>query len=180
MIGGLQMVELLLSKAPAEYRASFRREGVLHEIETLASRQLSTRNKEKVKEESKDESISVSETPPPPSVPVPMPVGSLTPGGRRPQLVDPEDAYTLRARVIKFRYLSNDLQDESDASFTRLRHLVTGLKQRDASEYQLNETLEGLARVFSSHQTISSFELLQSGLLDGLLEFATSKDYSGK
>ncbi|KAL5537204.1 UFD4 [Sanghuangporus sanghuang] len=180
MIGGLQMVELLLSKAPAEYRASFRREGVLHEIDILAARPLSPRikDKDKVKEENKEDSISVSDTPPPPSIPIPAPIGSLAPGGRRPHLLDPEDAYTLRARFIKFKLLSNDVQDVGDATFTRLRHLVTGLQQRDASEYQLSETLQGLSHVLSSHQTISSFELLQSGLLDGLLEFATSKDYS--
>ena len=182
MIGGLQLVELLLSKAPAEYRASFRREGVLHEIETLAARQIPPRirdkDKEKVKEENRDESLTSTDAPTG-MIPVPTPTGSLSSSSRRPQSLDPEDAYTLRARVIKLRYLTNDLQDEGDATFTRLRHLVTGLKHSDASEQQLDETLERLARIFSSHQTISSFELLQSGLLDGLLEFATSKEYAG-
>ena len=45
MIGGLQMVELLLSKASAEFKSSFRREGVLHEIEMLAERPLPPRHK---------------------------------------------------------------------------------------------------------------------------------------
>lgn len=44
------MVELLLSKLASKYEPSFRWEGVLHEIETLASRTLTVKAKEKDKE----------------------------------------------------------------------------------------------------------------------------------
>ena len=50
MIGGLQLTEILLAKGGEHYRSAFRREGVLHEIEALASRSLSQKHKEKEKE----------------------------------------------------------------------------------------------------------------------------------
>ncbi|EJD07256.1 uncharacterized protein FOMMEDRAFT_71851 [Fomitiporia mediterranea MF3/22] len=179
MIGGLQLVELLLSKAPADYKASFRREGVLHEIETLATRQLPPRakdkEKEKVKEENKDESVPPEALP---SAPISSSAITLVSGSRRPHILDPEDAYTLRARVIRFKYLSNDSQEEADAAFARLRYLVTGLMQKDTSDQQLSETMGSLGNIFASQQTVSSFELMQSGIVDALLEFATSKDYT--
>ena len=40
VIGALQLVDLLLSRVPALYKPSFRREGVFHEIESLAAREL--------------------------------------------------------------------------------------------------------------------------------------------
>ncbi|KAI5117508.1 hypothetical protein M0805_003913 [Coniferiporia weirii] len=172
MVGGLQMVELLLCKAPADYKASFRREGVLHEIELLAARPLPPRTKEKdkVKEETKDSEVTPSEIPE-------APVTMAAPGIRRAHLLDPEDAYTLRARVIRFKYLSTDVHSDGDATFVRLHDLVEVLKQKSATDGQLRETLRELANLFSSpHTTVSSFELLQSGLVDALLEFAMSKD----
>ncbi|KAH8108502.1 hypothetical protein DFH11DRAFT_1731793 [Phellopilus nigrolimitatus] len=58
-----------------------------------------------------------------------------------------------------------------------IRHPVGVLKQNDTSDEQLRETLQGLAHLLSSHHTsVSSFELLQSGLADALLEFATSEN----
>ncbi|THH11305.1 hypothetical protein EW145_g739 [Phellinidium pouzarii] len=175
MIGGLQMVELLLCKTSADYKASFRREGVLHEIEILAARPLSPRTKDKEKEKVKEEAKDpVSITPEIPEAAVSRPASSSS---RRAHLLDPEDAYTLRARVIRFRYLSSDGQAEGDAIFVRLRNLVEVLKRSDATDKQLRETLQELANLFSSpHTTVSSFELLQSGLVDALLEFITSKN----
>ena len=47
MIGALQLVELLLAKGSGDYKASFRREGVLHEIEILGARPLPPKTKDK-------------------------------------------------------------------------------------------------------------------------------------
>lgn len=178
------MVELLLNKAHADYKASFRREGVLHEVETLAARPLPPRakdkEKDKVKEESKEDVIPPSGSAAP-QMNLPTPATALTSGNRRTHTLDPEDAYTLRARVIRFKYLSNDVQAEGDMTLTRLRHLVAGLTDASATEQQLSETLEGVGNIFSSqHTTVSSFELLQSAIVDALLEFATTKNLSGK
>lgn len=173
------MVELLLMKVP-DFKASFRREGVLHEIEVLAARPLTPRikEKEKVKEESKDPDV----LPPPElvdvSIPIPPPI-TIMPSSRRS--LDSEDTYTLRARVIRFKYLQNDVESEGDASFLQLRRIVEGLKQPAAQEEQCREVLRDLANIFSSpHTTVSSFELLQSGLVDALLEFSTNSTSAGK
>jgi E3 ubiquitin-protein ligase TRIP12 len=137
MIGGLQMVELLLHKASANFKSSFRREGVLYEIEILASRLLPQRPKEKkVKEEGKEDVIPSSGTPLP-LVPTPIlaVLSSGSSSSRRGQSVEPEDA--------------------------------------------AKANLAGIADLFASPDTsISSFELLQSEVVDALLEFATGKEYS--
>ena len=184
MIGALQMVELLLSKAASELKASFRREGVLHEIEQLASRTLPPKVKDKDKDKPKDkdgEQVQVKDTDGSAGadisdVHIPAPPSTKN----RPHLLDPEDAYTLRARVIRFRYLSGDMPGDGDVTFMRLRHLVDVFNQDYTNEDRLRDALSELVYLFSSSSsTVSSFELLQSGLVDALLKFATSKSGPG-
>lgn len=176
MIGGLQLVELLLSKASSDLKPSFRREGVLHEIEILASRQLISRQKEKEKEKEKakdDAAVSIESS----EVPPPAPSAS----SRRGHTLDPEDAYTLRARVIRFKYMSSDADAERDPVYMRLRGLVEQIRMKDTSIDQLHTVLRELAELFcSTHTSVSSFELLQSGLVGALLDLALSKDNNGK
>ena len=63
---------------------------------------------------------------------------------------------------------------------TRLQYLVGILKNQSASEDQLRDTLRELASLFAApHSTVSSFELLQSGLVDVLLDFASSSRSGG-
>ncbi len=114
------MVELLLSKAASEYKPSFRREGVLHEIELLSSRALPL----KAKEKEADAPAQIEQ----PDVPVAVAVAAGGSASKRMHLLDPEDAYTLRARVIRFKFLSNDAQSEGDSTFESLRHLVETLR----------------------------------------------------
>lgn len=188
MIGGLQMVELLLSKASAEFKSSFRREGVLHEIEMLAARPLPPRTKEKkVKEEAKEDIIPAAvstDAAPPTSIQVSMALPAASTSKSRGQTLDPEDAYTLRARVIRFKFLIQDGQgDKGDASFARLRLLVEELRVglKDKGEADIRRVLEGIAELFENAQSsVSSFELLQSGIVDAMLEFATSEQYARK
>ncbi|KAF7309974.1 Ubiquitin-protein ligase [Mycena indigotica] len=168
VIGALQLVDLLLTKVTTSYKPAFRREGVFHEIELLAARPLvSVKSKEKEsKDKDNSESPAASDTPDVPPPPVKKVATTL----------EPEDAITLRARVIQFKYLSDDQNGEGDGSFGSLQQLVERLGQ-DGSEKDATEVLYELAELFGSpHSSVSSFELLQSGVVDGLLQFATDSE----
>jgi E3 ubiquitin-protein ligase TRIP12 len=175
VLGALQLVEILLSKVPTEYAPAFRREGVFHEVEALASRTLAMKPKEDAKnEESTPEPMA---TPPPAAAAF----ATSTPGYKKlaSLALEPEDAITLRARVIRLRHLSNDEKSEQGL-YNTLHQLVQRLSDKDGSEKLLTDALNELASLFSSpHSSLSSFELLQSGLVDSLLAFATDEDRSG-
>lgn len=148
---------------------------MFHEVEALANRTLVTKSKEEVKN---DES-----TPEPIATPPPMSAAfaSITPGYKKlaSLALEPEDAITLRARVIRLRHLSSDEKAEHGL-YNTLHQLVQQLSDKDGSEKSLFEALKELAALFSSpHSSLSSFELLQSGLVDSLLAFATDEDRSG-
>jgi len=138
----------------------------------LADQKLTSKPKE---EPSTTEGSSGPEgLPPPPAVILPHPRRSAS------HNIDPQDAITLRARVIRFKYLSGTVELE-DAVFAQLRSLVAKISDVEASEDILRSGLREIAALFSSPNTsVSSFELLQSGLVDGLLEFATVKERNGK
>ncbi|KIK61678.1 hypothetical protein GYMLUDRAFT_42696 [Collybiopsis luxurians FD-317 M1] len=186
VIGALQLVDLLLSKVPSLYKPAFRREGVFHEIEFLAARTLASKLKEKTdKEKDKDKDKDSSDLGTPetttssaagssssssaPTIPGYKKLSSLA--------LEPEDAITLRARIMKFKYLSGDEQADSDNTLKELKTLVDRISSSHASEQELSEVLWDLTTLFASpHTSVSSFELLQSGLVDGLLKFATESD----
>lgn len=184
-------------KVPSLYKPTFRREGVFHEIETLAARSLTASkikekektDKDKEKEKEKDSSdsgtpdaglpfagsssASTSTSVSAPTIPGYKKISSLA--------LDPEDAITLRGRIIKFKYLSGSGDDaDSDNSHNtlkELKNLVERLGLKKASEQELEKALWDLSTLFASpHTSVSSFELLQSGLVDGLLEFATESE----
>ncbi|KAH9004468.1 hypothetical protein EDB86DRAFT_2883363 [Lactarius hatsudake] len=182
VIGALQLVELLLSKIPEEYRPAFRREGVFHEVELLADRTLiSSKKKGNNNDKEKDKDLSdASSAPdlPPPPIPVSPAVAAGIPGFKKLSSLslDPEDAVTLRARVIRFRYLTGRESNDADNVFATLRRLVERISDSSASEKEVGNALKELATLFTSaHTSVSSFELLQSGVIDGLLQFATDK-----
>lgn len=174
VIGALQLVEILLAKMPLLYKPTFRREGVFHEIETIAERPIaSVKNKEKDKSKESSETPSSESGSVPPLPPI---SGSSVPGMKKLSSLslEPEDAITLRARVIRFKYLAADAMEEDDNAFETLRRLVDRVSSPDGTEKELSEALRELAELFASpHTSVSSFELLQSGLVDGLLQFAT-------
>lgn len=178
VIGALQLVDLLLSKASPVYKPAFRREGVFHEVEALAARQVtSSKPKDKPKDGEKEGDQPTESAPPPPIIPV-----SSLPGLKKLSSLslDPDDAITLRSRVIQFKYLTGEQQEEGDSSFTELRTLVERMSEPLASTQDLSAALWDLAQLFSSTRTsVSSFELLQSGVVDGLLQFATDEGRSG-
>ena len=169
-------MELLLTKLPTEYKPNFRREGVFHEIEALANRELTTtKPKDKDKDTSEGQSDSSAAAPPHSSATIPgfKKLSSLS--------LEPEDAITLRCRIVQFRYITLADEPEGDSTYENLRQIVEGLSVPDASEKELVDTLKMLAALFASpHSSVSSFELLQSGVVDGLLQFATDPQRTGK
>ncbi|KAF9563919.1 hypothetical protein CPC08DRAFT_632025 [Agrocybe pediades] len=167
VIGALQLVDLLLAKLPSLYKPTFHREGVFHEIESLAERPLnSSKAKDKDAADTPEDSTSSST---PVSIPGFKKLSSMS--------LDPEDAVTLRARVIQFRYLSDKQDDNQDGAFERLRSLVDRISAMNATDQQYSEALWELAEMFASpHTSVSSFELIQSGVVDSLLAFATDEN----
>ncbi|KAG1850714.1 hypothetical protein F4604DRAFT_1907303, partial [Suillus subluteus] len=164
VIGALQLVDLLLQKLPAEYRPVLRREGVFHEIESLAARTLTS-----IKSKDSDGTIVAD------PVNIPIHLSSTIPGYKKLHSLslEPEDAITLRARVIRFKYSLGQEEGDEDNAFDELRRLVDRLAAPDVGESVMMSALRDIADHFTSHSSVSSFELLQSGAVDGLLRFAT-------
>ncbi|KAF9454223.1 hypothetical protein P691DRAFT_809767 [Macrolepiota fuliginosa MF-IS2] len=180
VIAALQLVDLLMGKVPQFYKPAFRREGVFYEIESVAERDLlSSKLKEKDKDKEKDKAKIPTELPESGAIPIPVLPASTIPGYKKLNSLslDPEDAITLRCRVIQFRYLTGDDDTSEDASFDHLRSLVDRLSSKTASEQEFTEALWELADLFSSaHTSVSSFELLQGGVIDALLAYATDEN----
>ncbi|KZT25275.1 hypothetical protein NEOLEDRAFT_377486 [Neolentinus lepideus HHB14362 ss-1] len=182
VIGALQLIELLLVKLPGEYRPAFRREGVFHEMEALASRNLIAPAKSKDKDKDKettDVPAAVESPAPPPPMQMSAALVSSIPGYKKLSSLslDPEDAITVRARVIRFKHLNTGADEQGDNVLSNLRRVVDRISNRDASEAELSAALEELANLFMSpRSSVSSFELLQSGVVDGVLAFATDED----
>ena len=171
VIGALQLVDMLLSKLPLLYKPAFRREGVFHEIELLGERTLTTA---KTKDKEKDGSESTEEGAPS----ILPPVSSYKKASS--MLLDPEDVSALRARAIQFKYLSDKEDPEQDSAFQTLCCLVDKISSPRSSDKDYSEALWELAELFASpHTSVSSFELLKSGVVDGLLQFATDENRAG-
>lgn len=168
VIGALQLVDLLLGKLPSFYKPTFHREGVSHEIEALAERSLITaKAKEKETSEPTDDASANS----PVAIPGYKKASSTT--------LDPEDAITLRARVIQFKYLSEKEGVDENGAFENLRLVVEKISAPNASDQEYSAALYELADLFASpHTSVSSFELLKSGVVDGLLQLATDETRS--
>lgn len=94
---------------------------------------------------------------------------------RSSSVVDPNDTNILRARVIGAKRLfavDDTQQNEASLVLEELTKLVKRLCQPEATEPELRDTLREIADQFSNvGQALSSFELLKSGLVDGLLEY---------
>lgn len=182
VISALQLVDILMAKVPQLYKPAFRREGVFYEIEAIAKHTLlSSKTKEKEKEKEREkESTESSESG---VIPVPVISTSAIPGYKKLNSLslDPEDAITLRCRVIQFKYLTGDDENSEGTSFSHLHSLVERILAKTASEKELTGSLWELADLFSStHTSVSSFELLQGGVIDALLSYATDENRTGR
>lgn len=169
MTGALQLVELLLVKSPTVYKASLRKEGVLHEVSQIAVMEL----KAALKPPPSPAEPSSSTTENGDSVPPPKVKTSSIPS-------DPQDAYIIRSRLIKIKYLTSTTESAGDSSFDALKGQTTTIGKGNATEDEIRKTLQEIAGKFSNLETgISSFELLKSGLVEGLLAFSTNEESSG-
>ena len=95
---------------------------------------------------------------------------------------DSQDTNILRARMIRIKYFSSpsDSGAGGQDTFALLQNLVKGLANAHASEEEYKGMLESIAKLFEGKGTgLSSFELLQSGLVDELLGFSTSEGREG-
>lgn len=164
VIGALQLVDLLLQKLPTEYRPVLRREGVFHEIESYAAKTLTS-----VRSKDSDSAVIAEHAS------IPIHGSSAIPGYKKLHSLslEPEDAITLRARIIRFKYSLGQEEGDEDNAFDQLRRLVDRLVVPDVGESVMISALRDIADHFTSHLSVSSFELLQSGAVDGLLRFAT-------
>ena len=78
--------------------------------------------------------------------------------------------------VIRFRYLTGKENTDADNLFAMLGWLVERISDASAGEKEVGSALKELAMLFTSaHTSLSSFELLQSSVIDGLLQFATDE-----
>ena len=156
---------------------------MFHEVELLADRTLTSSKKkgssnDKDKDKDLSDASSAPDLPPPPPISVSPAIVAGIPGFKKLSSlsVEPEDAVTLRGRVIRFRYLTGKESADADNVFAMLRRLVERISGPSASEKEVSSALKELATLFTSvHTSVSSFELLQSGVIDGLLQFATEK-----
>jgi E3 ubiquitin-protein ligase TRIP12 len=192
MTSALQLVELLLLKMRDAYQYTFRREGVMHEIERLAQRALVSPNKSK--------RSSPSRTP---RGEGDVDAAAAPSGIARALLSQPDvdtkkmspselqayDAVTLRARHLSDTYGAPDSEPSvrAQAVLERIKALVQhvdsvahadvgsgGAKAVAKIEREAKEALEEIAGLFADEKNpLSSFEMLESGLVDGVLKFAT-------
>lgn len=201
VLSALQLVEVLVTKLPAVYLTSFLREGVVYEIESLSREELNSEKAAKAKAEKESQTEGETEKTPvtkpdEPSTPVAGPSSSLTPSRpgevpgvlamlmgesaspstpRKSSSMDPSDANIVRARIIGAKNLfvvDGNKQDEATLVMDELKKLVDRLCVPDADEGELRDALREIASHLSNvGQSLSSFELLKSGLVDGLLSY---------
>ena len=168
----LQLIELLLVKMPVAYQYTFRREGVMYEVEKIASLDLISSSSSK-----KSKSTSTSSDPSESSTPV------LTPLDRQAK-----DAITLRARHLRDDYGKAESEPAVRAKevLERIRFLVKSLDEFAHSkekpgkvEKDARGVVDEIAGLFANEKNpLSSFEMLESGLVDGLLKFAVGQEGS--
>jgi E3 ubiquitin-protein ligase TRIP12 len=181
LVNALQLVELLLAKLPKEYNNALRREGVLHEIIAIADQDLST--KVKVEPPSSTSNTPVPEDGSPSAMPAPS--GTSLPHRRSGQYIDSQDSTILRARIIRFKYLSSRSEDgadnEADGELGLLKLMTQRLTAADLNMESAIHALQGVADIFGrSNSPLSSFEMLKSGVIEALLAFASDATHACK
>ena len=139
--------------------------------------------KDKDKDKDKDKEIDVPVLPDLPTASLTSAVDASIPGYKKLSslALEPDDAITWRARLIRYKYLHGPEEELGDDSFATLKRIVEEIGKQDISQQQLETSLGSLAGLFASpHSSVSSFELLQSGLVDALLKLVTDEQRTGK
>ncbi|GAA5933715.1 putative ubiquitin-protein ligase UFD4 [Sporobolomyces koalae] len=172
----LQLIELLLVKMPEAYQYTFRREGVMHEIAKIAALDLISQASSAKKQQQSSTTDSTDSVSKPNAV-------SLSPSERQAK-----DAITLRARHLRDEYGSADSEPavRAKAALERIDFLVESLNRFALSqdkptqiELEAKHVVDEIADLFSDAKNpLSSFEMLESGLVDGLLKFAVAQEGS--
>ncbi|GAA5852212.1 hypothetical protein JCM8547_006700 [Rhodosporidiobolus lusitaniae] len=182
----LQLIELLLVKMHDSYSYTFRREGVMHEISRLANAELvspAATGGSKSKRSSPTRAAASSSALSSPAIPV-VPALALSVADATPQ-----DSITLRARHLREKYGAADsdpaarAQGVLDRITALVKHLdavtheeAKGAKGVAKVEKEAKETLGEIAELFADEKNpLSSFEMIESGLVAGLLTFATEQ-----
>lgn len=194
MTSALQLVELLLLKMRDAYQYTFRREGVMHEIERLAQRALVSPNKSKRSSPSRTPRGDADAEADAAAAPSGIARALLSQPDVDTKKMSPSelqayDAVTLRARHLSETYGAPDSEPSvrAQAVLERIKALVQhvdsvahadvgagGAKAVAKIEREAKEALEEIAGLFADEKNpLSSFEMLQSGLVDGMLKFAT-------
>lgn len=190
----LQLVELLLLKMRDAYQYTFRREGVMHEIERLAQRALVSPNKSKRSSPSRTPRGDAAAEADAAAAPSGIARALLSQPDADTKKMSPSelqayDAVTLRARHLSETYGAPDSEPSvrAQAVLERIKALVQhvdsvahadvgsgGAKAVAKIEREAKEALEEIAGLFADEKNpLSSFEMLESGLVDGMLKFAT-------
>lgn len=197
VIDALQMTELLLTKVPDTYQFYFRREGVLFEMERMAGEALVLKKKDKKASSSTSTPAESSASTPIPGTATPADDGGDSPdlGTRLAPLpailavpskpLSPADAILQDSVTLRARHLVKMLTDSSsdgsakaDSSLQKIRALVQTLDSAagldfEAGKAAAEQALRDISALFASANAMSSFEMQESGLIEGLLRFAT-------
>jgi E3 ubiquitin-protein ligase TRIP12 len=138
----LQLVELLILKSPSVFRSSLRKEGVLHEVSIISKIELKIKAKPVPPPADPPSGDNADNANPSEEDSVPPPVPVVVPRKSSSVPSDPQDAYVLRARFIKVKYLSGSLDAGGDAVFESLKSMIKALGDTGATAEQLSETLK--------------------------------------
>lgn len=201
VLGALQMTEILLDKLPVIYRRSFRREGVFFEICKLADEELSSKKKPEAETSSKG---ATPQTRAEEILADPLAsdlgdivnrleeVRNLVRGGgaagsssKRTSSVpsNPQDAVIVRARVVRIKKDLDSIQEATDFASTGVSIISDALAilKNPESDDCAGKALKDIAQLFlNQDEPLSSFELLQSGLLHGLMDYVSAQDQEGR
>lgn len=100
-------------------------------------------------------------------------LGSISP--HRASTVDLDDANIFRARVIiakKLFEVGGEHHSAATEVLEKLADHVSSIRKPEATEGELRDALRDIASHFANvDRSLSSFELLKSGLIDGLLDY---------
>lgn len=200
----LQLVELLLVKMPDAYQYFFRREGVMHEIERLAATDLVSSKSKRAspaRTPREDTSAPSGSTSGPSRLTRALQQQATADATASPTPLTPveaqaQDQITLRARHLRDTYAGADTEpalraraalDKIEALVAKLEGFIEaklsspGSKAMNKLEKDAKSVVAQVAALFSDQKSpLSSFELLESGLVKGLLRFSTEVGTSGR
>ncbi|KAH8928928.1 hypothetical protein BT69DRAFT_385596 [Atractiella rhizophila] len=189
----LQIAELLLEKMPDAYHLAFRKEGVMYEIERIAIGPILYKSsKSKKKESLKSSELTHTDSNYSNSG---RDLGATfdLPSSSRPSIpmttsdMQNRDLNTYRARHLRERYITADSAPaaKAKAAMDGVAHLVGRLVAISSAESMLDDAefaaeskaiLGEVVELLIKDNSMSSFELLQSGLVDALLQYCTNVD----